>query len=49
MVSGRSPDTPFLGGPDTLETTVVEHPFSFRDSQDKELNAQILEAQSEVT
>jgi hypothetical protein len=44
MVSGRSPDTPFLGGPDTLETTVVEHPFSFRDSQDKELNAQILEA-----
>jgi hypothetical protein len=44
VVSGKSPDTPFLGSPDTIETTVVEHPFSFRDSRDKKLNALIVEA-----
>ena len=43
-MSRKSPDTPFLSGPDTLETTVVEHPFSFRGSQDKKLNALIVEA-----
>jgi hypothetical protein len=43
-VSDRSPDTPFLGGPDTLETSVVEHSFAFRDSQDETLNALIVEA-----
>jgi hypothetical protein len=43
-VSGKSSDTPFLEGPDTVETTVVEHPFSFRGSQDRRLNALIVEA-----
>jgi hypothetical protein len=43
-VRGKSSDTPFLGGPDTLETRVVEHPFSFRGSDDEELNALIVEA-----
>jgi hypothetical protein len=43
-VSGRSADTPFLGRPDTVETKVVEHPFSFKGSQDKRLNALIVEA-----
>ena len=43
MASGKSPDTPFLGGPDTLETKRVESPFSFA-AADKELNAAILEA-----
>lgn len=43
MASRKSPDTPFLGGPDTLETKRVESPFSFAGS-DKELNAAILEA-----
>jgi hypothetical protein len=44
MTSNRSSDTPFLGGPDTVEITVVEHPFTFRSSQDKELNALIVGA-----
>jgi hypothetical protein len=44
MVSRKSPDTPFLGGPDTVETKVVEHPFSFRGSRDRELNGLIVEA-----
>ena len=44
MVNRKSSDTPFLGGPDTLEAKVVEHPFSFRGSPDKELNALIVEA-----
>jgi hypothetical protein len=44
MVSRKSSDTPFLGGPDTLETKVVEHPFSFKGSSDKELNGLIVEA-----
>jgi hypothetical protein len=43
-VSEKSPDTPFLGSPDTVETKVVEHPFSFRGSQDKKLNALIVDA-----
>lgn len=43
MPSRNSPDTPFLGGPDTIETTRIESPFSFAGS-DKELNAAILEA-----
>ncbi|HEV2951319.1 MAG TPA: hypothetical protein VGZ51_04360, partial [Actinomycetota bacterium] len=40
----KSSDTPFLGGPDTLEAKVVEHPFSFAGSGDKELNALVVEA-----
>ena len=44
VTSGRSSDTPSLARPDTLETNVTEHPFSFRDSPDKELNALIVEA-----
>ncbi|MBA2357963.1 MAG: hypothetical protein H0V84_05985 [Actinobacteria bacterium] len=44
LLRGKSPDTPLLGDPDTLETKVVEHPFSFRGSEDKELNALIIEA-----
>ena len=44
MVSRKSSDTPFLGGPDTLNTKVVEHPFSFKGSSDKELNGLIVEA-----
>jgi len=44
MTSGRSADTPFLGGPDTLRLKVVEHPFSFRGSRDKQLDALIVEA-----
>lgn len=44
MADWKSSDTPFLGGPDTLEAKVVEHPFSFRDSDDEELNALIVEA-----
>jgi len=44
MASRKSPDTPFLGGPDTLETKRVESPFSFAGSSDNELNAAILEA-----
>jgi hypothetical protein len=40
----KSADTPFLGGPDTLDAKVVEHPFSFRDSPDEKLNALIVEA-----
>lgn len=43
-VDGKSSDTPFLGGPDTLETRVVEQPFSFRGSQDREINELIVEA-----
>jgi hypothetical protein len=48
MVSGKSSDTPFLGAPDTVETTVVEHPFSFQGSQDKKLNALIVEAVNRI-
>jgi hypothetical protein len=44
MAKGNSPDTPFLGGPDTLEITVSEHPFSFRRSQDEDLHSLIVEA-----
>jgi hypothetical protein len=44
VANRKSSDTPFLGSPDTLEIKVVEHPFSFRDSRDKELNALIVEA-----
>src|SRR5918996_3098606 len=44
VVNRKSSDTPFLGGPDTLEARVVEHPFPFRGSPDQELNALILEA-----
>jgi hypothetical protein len=40
----KSPDTPFLAGPDSLETRVVEHPFTFQSSQSPELNALIVEA-----
>ena len=43
-MGGRSSDTPFLGGPDTVKTTVVEHPFEFRGSSDAALNALIVEA-----
>ena len=43
-LKGKSPDTPFLGAPDTLETKVVEHPFSFRGNEDEELSALIVEA-----
>jgi hypothetical protein len=44
MLTSRSPDTPFVGGPDTLQVKVVEHPFSFRGSQNKQLNSLIVEA-----
>ena len=44
MVDRKSSDTPFLGGPDTLESKVIEHPFSFATSSDGELNALIVEA-----
>jgi HEAT repeat protein len=44
MVDWKSSDTPFLGGPDTLEAKVVEHPFSFAGSDDRELNALVVEA-----
>jgi hypothetical protein len=44
VVAGKSPDTPFLEGPDTVETRAVEHPFSFRGSGDEALNALIVEA-----
>jgi len=44
LLRGKSPDTPLLGDADTLETKVVEHPFSFRGSEDNELNALIIEA-----
>jgi hypothetical protein len=44
MVDWKSSDTPFLGGPDTLEAKVVEHPFSFAGSGDRELNALVVEA-----
>lgn len=47
-VRGKSPDTPSLGSPDTLETKIVEHPFSFRGSRDRELNALIVEAVSRM-
>jgi hypothetical protein len=40
----RSSDTPFLANPDSLETQVIEHPFSFTASQSPELNALIVEA-----
>jgi hypothetical protein len=43
MATGKSADTPFLGGPDTLEITRVEHPFRFRGG-DEGLNARIVEA-----
>jgi hypothetical protein len=39
-----SDDRPIVEPPDTLEIEVVEHPFSFRRSDDKELNALIVEA-----
>ncbi len=38
-----STDTPFLGSPDTLEIKAVEHPFSFPDGADEELNALIVD------
>jgi hypothetical protein len=44
MADSKSPDTPFLGGPDTLEIRRVDHPFSFEASADPELNALIVEA-----
>lgn len=44
MASSKSPDTPSLGGPDTLEVRTVEHPFSFEASPDQEMNALIVEA-----
>jgi hypothetical protein len=44
MARNRSSDTPFLGGPDTLEITVNEHPFTFRSSKDQDLNALIVAA-----
>ena len=44
MATRKSTDTPFLGGPDTLDIKVVEHPFSFRDGGDKGLEALIVEA-----
>jgi hypothetical protein len=44
MVTRKSPDTPFLGRPDTLKVTVTEHPFSFPDSADKRLSALVVEA-----
>ena len=43
-MSGKSSDTPFLEGPDTLRTKVVEHPFAFRGNRDSGLNALIVEA-----
>lgn len=44
MVDRKSSDTPFLGGPDTLDAKVIEHPFSFRESGDEGLNALVVEA-----
>ena len=44
MASWKSSDTPFLGGPDTLDAKVVKHPFAFRGSTDKRLNGLIVEA-----
>ncbi len=40
----KSSDTPFLARPDTLETQLTEHPFSFRTTKAKDLNAPIVEA-----
>ena len=44
MLPSKSSDTPFLAPPDTLETRRAEHPFSFRTSKAKDLNALIVEA-----
>jgi HEAT repeat protein len=44
MLPSKSTDTPFLARPDTLEIQQAEHPFSFRNSEDKDLNALIVEA-----
>ena len=44
MENGKSPDTPFLGRPDTLQVRTVEHPFSFVADPDHEVNALIVEA-----
>ena len=44
MATGKSSDTPSLGGPDTLEIKRIEHPFSFPDGEDKELHSLIVDA-----
>jgi hypothetical protein len=43
-MNGKSFDTPFLGGPDSVQVRAVEHPFSFRDSSDAELQALVVDA-----
>src|SRR6266404_4833386 len=43
-MNSKSSDTPFLARPDTLETKRTEHPFSFRTSKAKDLNALVVEA-----
>jgi hypothetical protein len=44
MATAKSSDTPVLRTPDTLEIKLAEHPFSFRGSRNKEVNALIVEA-----
>jgi len=44
MATGKSSDAPVLRTPDTVQIKVAEHPFSFRGSRNKEVNALIVEA-----
>lgn len=44
MATGKSSDAPVLRTPDTLQIKVAEHPFLFRGSRNKEVNALIVEA-----
>jgi hypothetical protein len=43
MTTAKSSDAPLLRTPDTLKIKVAEHPFSFRGSRNKEINALIVE------
>ena len=44
MPRSRSSDTPFVAQPDTLEVRRIDHPFSFRSGDAKDLIALIVEA-----
>jgi hypothetical protein len=44
MAKGKSSDAPVLRTPDTVQIKVAEHPFLFRGSRNKEVNALIVEA-----
>src|SRR6267378_3110435 len=44
MATGKSSDAPVLRTPDTVQIKVAEHPFLFRGSRNKEVNALIVEA-----